>query len=239
MKTSIKEEPAKTGKNLLFFPKHLGFFSLVMVLLILALGCRTLDFSISFTSVNGLKKGDPVILGKNSIGKATKITYTRDARFLVQVKILDDFSQAATQDARFFIDTSPLDRTGQTMALLVEPGRGKKISPGSTVNGDEPLYSSAKALESLWSQVIRKAYDLMEEIEHLPEEEQYQALKEKLLELEDRLKTSSSRMKEFIKKDILPPMEEELNNLSEKLKKMGEKEKARSLEESMNRLQKI
>lgn len=218
-------------------------FSFVAAALAVTLtaGCSPARFSISFDQVDGLKQGDPVIFENTTAGQVKKITYTKDAVFLVSVEIPETLSDCATEHSRFFIGTAP-DGTGAKAVFIEQsqPG-GKKIANGATVSGSTktPVAAAASSLEAFLQTMEKSMADLMKKIETVPETEEYQALKDAMAEMEQKLKTSGQKMGDTLKNEILPLLEEKLNALSEKLKQQGKEDKAKSLEQDFGRLQDI
>lgn len=222
----------------------LAILSILAGLLTLA-GCNTLDFTISFTAIEGLKQGDQVLLDNTVIGKVSKITYTQEATFLVGVEISKEFKGSVFQDTRFIIDDSTLKPGEKAILVQAQPEISQetrqKITPGATLQGSTPekFFLPTQTLESLWQKLGETFLDVLKDIEKIPETEQYQAFKEKLSELESQMKSSGSQVKEKIQDEILPQLEIKIKALIEKLESQGEKDKALSLEKELNRLQTI
>jgi ABC-type transporter Mla subunit MlaD len=220
-----------------------SFYSIMTVLLCAALfaGCTGHRFTISFDQVNGLKQKDPVIFEGKPVGQVKKITYTQDAKFQVAVEIAEAFSDHATEDSRFFIGNAPGD-TG-TKAVIIEQSRagGKKIPAGAVVDGStkSPAETAAASLEEMWQTMEKKMADLMEQLETIPETEEYQAMKDAMAELEQTLKSSGQKMGDTLKNDILPLLEEKIKALSDSLRQQGKENQAEELEKDFGRLQKI
>ncbi|MEX1314063.1 MAG: MlaD family protein [Desulfotignum sp.] len=220
-----------------------SFYSIMTVLLCAALfaGCTGHRFTISFDQVNGLKQKDPVIFEGKAVGQVKKITYTQDAKFQVAVEIAEAFSDHATEDSRFFIGNAPGD-TG-TKAVIIEQSRagGKKIPAGAVVDGStkSPAETAAASLEEMWQTMEKKMADLMEQLETIPETEEYQAMKDAMAELEQKLKSSGQKMGDTLKNDILPLLEEKIKALSDSLRQQGKENQAEELEKDFGRLQKI
>lgn len=219
------------------------FYSIVTVLagVVLFAGCTGYGFTISFDQVNGLKEMDPVIFEESQVGQVKKITYTKDAVFLVSVEIADQFSDCATEDSRFFIGQKPGETTGK--AVIIEQARtgGKKIPADAVVEGSTPSSAAAAAasMEELWQALGKKMADMMGQIETIPETDEYQALKDAMAEMEQKLKDSGQKMSETLKNDVLPLLEEKIRALSDSLRQQGQENKADELEKDFGRLQDI
>ena len=205
----------------------------------LVYGCTSTRFAISFDQVNGLKESDPVICDTTQVGQVKKITYTKDAAFLVSVEIADTFSECATEHSRFFIGRAP--GGSGTKAVLIEQSQagGRKISKNAVVEGSRksPAEAAAASFEELRQAMGKTVSDLMAQLETIPETQEYQALKDTMAELEQKLRDSGQKMGDTLKKDILPLLEEKIKALSESLRQQGEENKADSLEKDFGRLQ--
>jgi ABC-type transporter Mla subunit MlaD len=218
-------------------------YTIVTVLLcaLLFAGCTGHRFTISFDQVNGLKEKDPVIFEGTAVGQVKKITYTQDARFQVSVEIAEAFSDRATEDSRFFIGNAPGDTA--TRAVIIEQSQtgGKKIPADAVVAGStrSPADAAAESLEQMWQAMGKKMNDLMTQLETIPETEEYQALKDSMAELEQKLKSSGQKMGDTLKNDILPQLEEKIKALTDSLRKQGKEKQAQELEKDFGRLQEI
>jgi len=224
--------------------RSVAIFSILVGLLIMA-GCNTLDFTISFKNIDGLKQGDPIILENTVIGKVGKITYTQEATFLVGVEISEEFKETVFMDTRFVVGDSPIKPGEKAVLIQTQPEISQetrqKITPGATLQGStqENFLFPTQALEAFWQKVEETFLEVLKDIEKIPETDQYQAFKEKLSELETQMKSSGSQVKEKIQNEILPQLEIKIKELMEKLESQGEKDKAQSLEIELNRLQTI
>jgi hypothetical protein len=225
------------------FPHHrpLLFAITALLGLMLVTGCQTTRFSISFDQVNGLKQNDPVICDNTPVGQVKNITYTKDAAFLVSVDIADKFSECTTEHARFFIGNAP-EGSG-SKAVFVEPSRagGKQIPAGAVVAGTpkSPAAAAAASMEEMWQAMGKKLTDLMAQLETIPETDEYQALKDAIAELEQKLKTSGQKMGDTLKNDVLPMLEEKMKALSDSLRQQGKENQAEDLEKDFGRLKDI
>lgn len=221
----------------------ISFYRVIAVLLSAALvaGCIGYRFIISFDQINGLKEKDPVLFEGTTVGQVKKIAYTQDARFQVSVEIAGAFSDRATEDSRFFIGNAPGDTA--TKAVIIEQSRagGKKIPADAVVEGStrSTAETVAASVEEMWQVMGKKMNDLMKQLGTIPETEEYQAMKEAMAELEQKLKTSGQKMGDTLKNDILPLLEEKINALADSLREQGKDNQAEELEKDFGRLQKI
>jgi hypothetical protein len=81
--------------------------------------------------------------------------------------------------------------------------------------------------------------NMMAQIETIPETEEYQAMKDAMAELEQKLKDSGQKMSDTLKNDVLPLLEEKIKALSDSLRQQGQENKAEDLEKDFGRLQDI
>lgn len=222
---------------------------MIIIAMVLALGmiagCNTLDFSILFKNIDGLKQKDPIILDNTVIGQVGKITYTQEATFLVAVEISEKYKEAVFMDTRFVIEDSPITPGEKAILIQIQPEVSQEtrqlIAPGTILQGSagETFFFPSQTLESLWKTVEDTFLEVIKNLEQIPETEQYQVFKDKLAELETQMKSSGSQVKEKIQDEILPQLEIKIKALMEKLEQKGEKDKAQSLEKELNRLQTI
>ncbi len=224
--------------------KMIAAIAMVMALGMIA-GCNTLDFSISFKNIEGLKQTDPILLDNTVIGQVGKITYTQEATFRVAVEISEKYKEAVFMDTRFVVGDSPIKPGEKAILIQIQPEVSQetrqRIAPGTLLQGStgETFFSPSQTLESLWKRVADTLLEVIKNLEQIPETDQYQAFKDQLSELETQMKSSGSQVKEKIQDEILPQLEIKIKALMEKLEQKGEKEKAQSLEKELNRLQKI
>jgi ABC-type transporter Mla subunit MlaD len=203
--------------------------------------CTGVTLSIQFDQIDGLKQDDPVIFKSTPIGSVKTITYTKDADFLVSIKIQDDFAHAVTEDTRFYIDVSPLAATSKAIMMEQTTLGGKKLASGTTVQGSskETIIPPARPLDALGQTLEKMFTDMLTHLEKIQESDQYKTLKKKLSNLQTQLESSGKDMQESIRKDILPKLEQQLKKIIESLEQQGRKEEARELEKDFGRLQDI
>jgi hypothetical protein len=94
-------------------------------------------------------------------------------------------------------------------------------------------------MDEMWQALGKKMADMMAQIETIPETEEYQAMKDTMAELEQKLKDSGQKMSDTLKNDVLPLLEEKIKALSDSLRQQGQENKADDLEKDFGRLQDI
>ncbi len=117
----------------------------------------------------------------------------------------------------------------------------KKIPADAVVDGSTKSQAdiAAESLEQMWQAMGKKMNNLMKQLETIPETEEYQALKDTMAELEQKLKSSGQKMGDTLKNDILPRLEEKIKALADSLRQQGKEHQAEKLEKDFDRLQKI
>ncbi len=127
--------------------------------------------------------------------------------------------------------------------MIIEQSQtgGKKIPADAVVDGSTKSQAdiAAESLEQMWQAMGKKMNNLMKQLETIPETEEYQALKDTMAELEQKLKSSGQKMGDTLKNDILPRLEEKIKALADSLRQQGKEHQAEKLEKDFDRLQKI
>lgn len=139
------------------------------VLLLLA-GCweSSLTFQVRYAEISGLQNNDPVYFAQNKIGTVGKITYTGQGDYLVTITIAPEFTNAATVDAKFYIDADPNDQNGKAVTLVQEKPGGGAMAKGAIVLGSvragllEEVMSGFKRTAAVAGQEMRKAMTQLE-----------------------------------------------------------------------------
>ena len=100
-------------------------------------GCSEspLTLQVSFDEVSGLKQNDLVYFGKNEIGQVTKVSYTKEGDYLVEVRIAPSFKNSATQDSKFYIALSPANPLNMAVIVEQEHSGGLVLHNGTVVQG--------------------------------------------------------------------------------------------------------
>lgn len=132
-------------------------------------GCteNSLTLQVRFSQVSGLKKNDHVYLGRNEIGQVKKVTYTDQGDYLVEVRIAPEFTNAATEDSRFYIEHAPSSEPA--MAVIVEQDRpgGVILKNGATVQGSVRAGYLDKIFEDLRKSAGKAESELNRALEDL------------------------------------------------------------------------
>jgi ABC-type transporter Mla subunit MlaD len=117
------------------FFRIISLFALMHALFLFGCFNDSLTFQIRFSEVSGLTRGDRVYFGRNDIGQVETVTYTNQGDYLVEVKVKTEFTNATTEDSKFYIEPNPLNPAA--MAVVVEQDRpgGLILKKDSTVLG--------------------------------------------------------------------------------------------------------
>ncbi len=191
---------------------------IIFPVLLLLWGCMESPFifQVHYAQVLGLQQEDPVYFEQNVIGNVTKVFYTQQGDYLVEISIAPGFVNAVTVDSKFFIDNDPKDKQGKAVTIVQEKPGGKSLDRNAIVQG------SVKAgfLNDIMSDFIRNAtgagYDLQEAMQQL--EQSFNA-------------TSQKMGKEMT--DTLDALSRQLQTFSEEMKKVPDSDEVKQLEKSI------
>ncbi len=217
------------------------FFNFVLFFLLS--GCNGLDVGVVFDDVNGLKKNDPVVLENEKVGTVTDIQYTDRGDFLVSVRIKEAFSDRITENAAFYI--SAAGHTGadeKHLAIAMAESGGNPLKEGAVVKGRSGSPSEPLDLVFLFEAFERSLKALAEDLEDIPETEQFKRLEKAVARLAQKMKTAGSEAREKIVKEIVPRLREKIEQFEKELEKEGKKEKkeqVKPLKEKLDALQKV
>jgi len=219
---------------------------LILVILFLVFwGCEegVLNFKIKYDQVQGLETGDTVIFEKNHIGEVIRIFYTKDGYYLVDVAIRKAFANAATEDTRFFIAEDPENKERKAIEIIQARKGGLPLKNGATVEGSCRASAVFSQMEqSLEKRVedMGKAFDhLFEELQGVPESEEFKKLERELERLAEEMKGSGESIREKIEQEWLPSLKQEIEKLRERLQKLGREQEVKNLEVQLEKIRGI
>jgi len=214
-------------------------FRKLVVLLILSfvfLGFKAADLNLTirFSKIDELKESDRVLFEEKCIGNVTKVFYTKDGNFFVDVMIKKPFTNAATQHSKFFITADPQHEGRKAIEILQLKDGGEPLKDGDTIDGSSE-YSALLGL--IMDDLGEKLEDLKKQFEKfpdkmkkIPESDEYKKLKKELERLSKEIKRVEEAAREKIQKEILPRLKQEMENLKERLRKFQQKEESKPLE---------
>ncbi len=202
--------------------------SLLAFLLPFLTACgQDLHFKIRYHDIDSLKKGDPVVLDNQPIGKVTGVEDAKAGEHLVEVAIPRESAGSATNEASFILATDPeKPGHGRIEVVLLSPG-GKPIPEGAVMEGSYPgplslfplgdiLRGFSGALRDLSSQVER----FRQEFQKLPNSPEANRLEEEWRRLTDEIAKAQSQAGDALNKEILPKLEKEMEELKKRLNEM-------------------
>jgi paraquat-inducible protein B len=205
------------------------FACLVLMFLVMA-GCQQggLDFKIRYKEIHGLKAKDPVIEGKNTIGEVTGISSTKDARYLVHVRIKADYADSVTEHSSFYIRKDLHKGAGTVIEMVQTRSGGTPLRDGDTIEGSyEPVESSEgfwKDFEGTLHDLGRQLDEFSDYIREFPDSREYRSLKRQLERLSEEMRQAEKDVREKIEKDLLPQLQQDLEKLRDALKKHKQRE---------------
>jgi len=205
-------------------------------------GCvmGTLDFTVRYKEVSGLRKGDRVLYEERHIGDVKEVKYTDRGDYLVEMSIRREFTKDATEYSRFYIDSDPERKDRQSVHMFRTDSGGAPIQEGAIIPGTmkhAALYDrfSAKLRNDL--QRLEKELDsFVESFRRFPESEQIKQLEEELDRLLGELRYFGDEAKHKLKNEILPRIRDKIEELRRRLKELGREDDLKRVDRKMERL---
>lgn len=207
-----------------------------LVLALVFLGCkeRPLRIHVQYDQIQGLEEGNRVIFEENHIGEVTRVFYSAEGYYLVDVAIARHFANAATEHSRFFITRDPQSEGKRAIEMMQARKGGIVLEDGATVQGstkssavfDQTKKGFEKGLDNLKQQF--EAF--FEDLKGVPESEELKNLEKELKGLAEEMKRSGKSVQEKMRKELLPRLQKEIEKLREELRKLGREEEVEPLE---------
>jgi len=187
-----------------------------------------LNLTIRFSKVDGLKEGDRVLLGQDRIGDITRILYTKDDNFLVDIMIKKTFTNSATQHSKFFITDDPRHEGKKAIEILQLKDGGEPLKDGATIDGSSE-YSAllTQIMDDLGKNLedLKKQFEKFpDDVRKIPKSDEYKKLKKDLEILSKEIKRMEEAARAKIQKEILPQIKQEMENLKERLRRFRQKD---------------
>ncbi|UCD31613.1 MAG: hypothetical protein JSV38_12595 [Desulfobacterales bacterium] len=218
---------------------------LLFILLLTTLGCKedVLNLKIRYDHIQGLQKGDRVLFEQNHIGVVKSVVYSKKGFYMVDIAILKNFANTATEHSRFFIVTDPQNK--EKMAVeMTHARKGGSLLKNNTVL--EGATKTSAFFDQFFDEFFEGFEDLKKEVEQLakdfkgiPESEEFKKLEDELRRLKEDMVKSGEEVKEKIRTEFLPRLREEMEALRERLRKLGCEDELKPLEIEMEDLEKI
>jgi len=199
-----------------------------LFLLFLLTACgQDLHLTISYDDINGLAKGDPVVLDGKAIGKVTGTEPIQGGGNRVEVEIRRESAGAATSEASFVLSPDPADPNRRRIELVLAGPGGKPIADGALVKGSYPkpqglfplgelLRGFGDALRDLSGQVEQFRQDF----EKLPNSPEAKQLEQEWRRLAEEISKAQSGAGDTLKNEILPKLEKQMEELRKRLEEM-------------------
>ena len=210
--------------------QHIG---LALILIILqATGCtpKALELEIRFDRLEGLTAADTLIFEGNCIGKITRVYYSAQEDYRVQVRIEPDFRNAATDQARFFIVADPRQPQRKALEMIRTQAGGQLLADGTLVEGsvrpDRNLGVLWKDIEKGLSGLPDQAQELARRWRDIAQSEEALRLEAEIKRLIQAIQKSDQTVREKLRQEILPFVQQELQRLREELQDLKPAEKS-------------
>lgn len=199
-----------------------------------------LNLKIRFDHIMGLTADDDVIFESNRIGQVTRVFYDKEGHYMVDLKIGDDFSDAATENSRFFIIEDPAAPEKKAVEMIQIREGGVLLTDGTVVEGS--TRSSAvlqKMLEDFDQQtgkLGRQIEKFMEDLGQLSQSEEIKQLQKDLEKLGREMEKAGKATRDKIQNEIVPLLRESLDRLKKRLEKFGREKEVEPLERQLEKL---
>lgn len=200
---------------------------LAFLLPFLAACSQDLHFKIRYDDIDGLRKGDPVVLDNQPIGKVAGLEETKSGEHLVEVSIPRESAGSVTSEASFVLEADP-EQPGKSRieVVLSSPG-GKPIAEGAVVQGTYPesqgffpfgelLRGFGGALRELSNQLEH----FRQEFQKLPNSPEAKQLGDEWRRLTEEIAKAQNQAGNALNKEILPKLEKEMKDLQKRLEEM-------------------
>ncbi len=185
-----------------------------------------LNIAILFDNVDGLKRGDPVIWQGNEIGAVKNIGYLDTGKFKVEADIKGDFKKAVLENSEFYVSSHPSVADQKIIEMIIIGTGGKPVKNGTVFQGSTRISALIKkervGLDGWINDLSARLEKILDDIEKLRKDEEYQKLKTELDQLAKDLEESGEKMSDRLENEVLPKLKEEIQKLKERL---GEPEK--------------
>jgi hypothetical protein len=225
---------------------HLRKKIIILLILFVALfACKEnlLNVKIKFDQIYGLQKGDRVIFQQNHIGNVTEVFYSKEGYYTIGIVINKDFVDAATEHSRFFIISDPRDTDKMAVEITQARKDGSPLKNNSVVEGSS---KTSAFVDQILNELLdgfgglKKQFEhFSEELQSIPESEEFKNLEEELKRLGEEMGRSGEAVREKLQKEVLPQLKEELEELRERLRQFGREDELEPIEIEMRKMTEI
>lgn len=218
---------------------------LLTLLLCGVLDCRpdAVEINVRFARISGLAKGDRVLFEKTAAGSVESIQYTPDGSFVVGVRVNGGFADALTEYSQFYLIQDPARPDRKAVEIRLTRQGGRLLSDGASVAG----ITESEEMVSQWQKTLEEGLHFFEkqiekygqDIEKIPESEEYQQLKRSLKDWAAEMEAAGQDARERLEKQWLPQIEKQLEEFRKWLREQGREKKIKPLEEEVERIREI
>ena len=199
-----------------------------------------LHITVCFQQVHGLVAGDRVLLNQDAVGLVETLTYTTSGQFQVILALEKRFGHLVTTHSRFIIGDD-IGVTPKKAIIIIQTKRGgTPIQDGAIVDGSDRytviLEDMKHDIEESLSLLKQELDRLSKDLQKLPENQRFEALKKELKEIVDKLISAGEETKQKIRQEILPLLQKEMEKLRKHLRKYGREEEMAPLDKEMKKI---
>ena len=199
-----------------------------------------LNLKIRFDQIQGLQADNRVIFESNHVGRVTRVFFSKEGHYLVDLIIKEDFANAATEDSRVYIINDPQAAGEKAVEILQLRKGGTPLTDGSMVEGStRPSAAYQKMLEDFDKQAAKLGKQLrqfFEDLSKLPESDEVKQLQKDLEELGREMEKAGKATRDKIQNEIVPMIKEELERLKKRLENFGREKEVEPLEKQLEKL---
>lgn len=207
---------------------------------IVGMSGNTLDFTIQFDQIDGLRNSDAVYFDKTRIGIVRNIAYTDQGDYRVDVAVEFQFASRPKYSSTYYIDADPENKERQAIRIVDLQNGGQVVKPNAVINGmsryaalfDRITQKFRKNLRVMESEIS----DLFKDLQSLSEDEQIKQLENQLEKILKDIENLNSEMKHKLETEILPRIKDQLQELKNRLKKNGREEKLDDANEKLDKI---
>ena len=224
-------------------PKLIYLALFIMAILEASCNPSRLDLNVRFDRVGGLTKGCAVIFDSKVIGRVSNLDYEKNENYIVKLSIRPEFSNTITEYSRFVIVADPADPQKKALEMCLLEKGGNLLENNTTIDGSDALllYSEKirKELEKGFDYLKKEYQRIIEDLQHLPEQEKFKILQQELQQLLEQIQNSSAAAREKLKQEVLPQLKKELDELRKTLRGLGREKELEPLEEQIREIRSI
>lgn len=201
------------------------------------------EVNVRFDRVGGLTKGCAVIFNSKVIGRVSNLDYEKNETYIVKLSIRPEFSDTITEYSRFVIVADPADPQKKTVEMCLLEKGGNLLENNTTINGSDALllYSEKirKELEKGFDYLKKEYQKVINDLQHLPEQEKFKILQQELQQLLEQIQNSSAAAREKLKQEVLPQLKKELEALRKTLHGLGREKELAPLEDQIREIKSL